>query len=370
MNNVMVVGKKCMGCSSCVFSCPKKAVTFKKDVIGFSFPIVDANKCIDCGKCLARCPANNASIFLKPTKVFAANAIDKCANSSSGGIATLFILSFILSGGVVYCTYFSEKNQRFVFGRFTNERFPKKTSGSRYVQSDVLNSYSLCESDLKVGLNVLFLGTPCQIDGLIHFLNKQYQKLITIDILCHGVPSQKMLFNHLENIKNGELLGDILFRNKSEYCIRTFDCNGKILYKSKIKKDLFLEGFQEGRILRDSCFICKYSRFERVSDISLGDFWAKRFDDNLRDSVVLVNTSKGVVFFEQLRDKLDAVELQSNIDCIFKNNPALKKPVKKSFYRVLFLRYYSDNCDFDKAIIKSRPIKKRIIELVRRSKLQ
>lgn len=365
MNNISIIGKKCTSCSSCVFSCPKDAIALKEDVFGFSFPNVDFAKCINCGKCLTKCPINNASDFLEPINVFAMDAVARNANSSSGGIATALISSFVSSGGIVYCTQFSVEKQRFVFERFFLEHLPARISGSRYVQSDISNSFCSCRSDLAAGFNVLFLGTPCQVDGLIHFLNKHYDNLITVDILCHGVPSQKMFFNHLSGIKLEKPYDDVLFRNRNKYSIRVFNYAGEKSYESREKKDLFLEGFQEGRILRDSCFVCKYSRFERVSDISLGDFWGKRLDNNAGDSLVLVNTDKGLSFLGRFNDQLESASLQDDIARVIKNNPALKKPTKKSLRRQLFLRTYCKNCDFDKSIIMSRSLKKRFVELIR-----
>ena len=370
MDSVSIIGKKCTGCSSCVFSCQKHAITFKEDVLGFSFPSVDFKKCINCGNCLAKCPVNNTSNFLRPLNIFAADAIVRNTDSSSGGIATMLISSFISSGGIAYCTQFSIEKQKFIFERFSKGFLPKRISGSRYVQSDVSDSLRLCKSDLEAGLNVLFLGTPCQVDGLIHFLNKQYKNLIAIDILCHGVPSQKMFFSHLNNNKIEKPYDNVLFRNRTKYSIRVSDYRGKDLYESQEKRDLFLEGFQEGRILRDSCFVCKYSKIERISDISLGDFWGKSVNNSVGNSLILVNTNKGLSFLRQFQEQMKSVRLLNDIKYITKNNPALRKPVKKSFCRRLFIKSFGKNCDFDKSIIMSRSLKKRIVELIRRAKIK
>lgn len=370
MDSVSIIGKKCTGCSSCVFSCPKHAITFKEDILGFYFPNVDFKKCINCGNCLAKCPVYNTSNFLRPLNVFAADAIVKNADSSSGGIATTLISSFVSSGGIAYCTQFSKEKQIFTFERFSKEFLPERISGSRYVQSNVSNSFSLCKFDLKAGLDVLFLGTPCQVDGLIHFLNKPYKNLITIDIFCHGVPSQKMFFNHLNNNKIEKPYDNVLFRNRTKYSVRVSDYRGKKLYESQEKKDLFLEGFQNGRILRDSCFVCKYSKIERVSDISLGDFWGKSVSNSIGDSLILINTNKGFSFLGQFKEQINSVPLLNDIKNITKNNPALRKPTKKSFYRRLFVKNFQKNCDFDKSVIMSRSLKKKIVELVRRTKIK
>ena len=182
--------KNCCGCSACAQICPRKCILMQEDDEGFLYPKVDKKSCIDCHLCERVCPVLNQSKPKKPLKVYA--SINKDENirlcSSSGGIFTALAEKVIAEGGVVFGARFDDKWE-VVHDYVETKEDLSKFRGSKYVQSRIENCYKEAEVFLKAGRIVLFSGTPCQIAGLILFLKKSYNNLLTVDFVCHGVPS-------------------------------------------------------------------------------------------------------------------------------------------------------------------------------------
>ena len=186
--------EKCYGCQGCRNICPKDAISMQEDEYGYKYPLVDYDKCIKCGLCLKVCPELNSYTLNSPQKVLAVVAKDKeiVKTTASGGFATLLSEKIIDEGGVVYGC--SETNFETIGHiRVDNQKDLCKLKNSKYVHSDIRLTYREAKKDLDIGRKVLFTGTPCQISGLLGFLRKQYDNLITMDLVCHGVPPMKML---------------------------------------------------------------------------------------------------------------------------------------------------------------------------------
>ena len=185
--------KDCCGCNACVQRCPKQCIIMQTDNEGFLYPIVDATTCIDCGLCEKVCPVINQTEPQEPLKVYAAynKNEDIRMQSSSGGIFTLLAEEIIKKGGVVFGVKFN-KDWMPEFGYTETLEGLSTYRGSKYVQAIVGDAYKQAEEFLKAGREVLFSGTPCQIAGLKRYLRKEYDKLLTVDIICHGVPSPKV----------------------------------------------------------------------------------------------------------------------------------------------------------------------------------
>ena len=191
--------KKCCGCSACVQRCPKQCISLQEDEEGFLYPQVDKKICVNCGLCEKVCPVLNPVKARKPQVVFAARAIDEKVRleSSSGGVFTVLAELVIERGGVVFGAKFNEKWE--VVHAYTESKEGLSAfRGSKYVQSKIENSYKQAESFLKAGREVLFSGTPCQIAGLKLYLRKEYTNLLTVDFVCHGVPSPMVWKDYLE----------------------------------------------------------------------------------------------------------------------------------------------------------------------------
>ena len=192
---------ECCGCSSCFQKCPKNAIRMEENLEGFLYPVIDRDKCIDCGSCSKVCPQLKKieKISLGYPKAYAMRNknLDELSKSSSGGIFSVLANYVIDNGGVVFgAAYDSKLNINHIKATTKEELSPIRSS--KYVQSNIGNSYREAEKILKNGQYVLFTGTPCQIAGLKSYLMKDYEKLITADIICHGVPSQKLFHKYLD----------------------------------------------------------------------------------------------------------------------------------------------------------------------------
>ena len=191
---------KCCGCSGCMNICPKNAIIMKEDKNGFKYPIVDKEKCINCGLCEKVCPIlNNKKEQQKEIKAYACynKNIEERLKSSSGGIFILLAKEILKRNGIVFGAAFDENfNVKHI--SIDNEKDIEKLMGSKYVQSNMGKVYKEVKEFLENGKYILFSGTPCQIEGLKKFLKKDYDKLYTQDIICHGVPSPKIWQMYLE----------------------------------------------------------------------------------------------------------------------------------------------------------------------------
>lgn len=338
--------KDCFGCHACFNICPKAAIEMKEDEIGALIPEINQEKCIDCGLCKKVCPTLNCSNFKKPQKTFAAIAKDEniYKSSTSGGVATLFSKKIIENGGVVYGSA--------VIGgvdikHIRVERIEdlKKLQGSKYVQSRIGKIYKSIKRDLLRNLKVLFIGTPCQVDGLLMYLQKDYENLCTINIICHGTPPNRLLREHIRsNIVKSEDILDIKFRDQTS-CRMQIMSNSKHIYNKKLKDDIYLIGFMRKLYYRNACYSCKYAQQNRVGDMTIGDFWG--FDNSKpfpvkHDyglSVILVNSTKGLKYFDFVSDEL--VYDERKLEEAVSGNPQLRHPSTKHRNTDKFVKLYS-----------------------------
>lgn len=305
MSNISIVAQKdCTGCGACFNKCPKEAITMEYNDEGFQFPIVN-DRCIDCGLCVQVCPVLNMNVIDRKRSdnsecyaMMADNALRK--ESSSGGMFTL-IARFILSnGGIVFGASFQNNYRNVGHVAIENEAELTTIRGSKYLQSDTGTTYQQVQAALQRGRWVLYSGCPCQIAGLRLFLAKDYDKLLLIDIVCHGVPSPGAYQKYLEEMSGGRKITRVDFREKAYWHWGTassiFFSNGSI-YRKDCYSDPFWKGFIGGVFTRHCCGRCPYANMKRIGDFTLGDFWGvKEIDPNLDDregtSLVLVNTSK------------------------------------------------------------------------------
>lgn len=343
-NNINAYSKseKCCGCGACSNICPKNAIEMKTDKKGFLHPEINMEKCVNCGLCLKVCAFNQKreSIDLKQVDVYAVKNrnYDIRQESRSGGVFTALTDKCIEHGGVVYGVALNEKFEA-VHKSATTKQERDLFRGSKYIQSVVGDSYKRVKEDLLQGKEVIYSGTPCQVNALKCYLNGiDCSKLLLIDIVCHGVPSVRVWKDYLaeyEKKKNGKVT-NVDFRNKKKYgwagCKETISVDGK-----EYDDDMFFDFFNSGLIERASCFKCPYKTLERVGDITIGDYWGinkvnKEFNDNKGVSLVLCNTEKGKAYFESVEDVLEVIE--TNIqNCL---QPALqhnsKMPKDRSFF--------------------------------------
>lgn len=333
--------EECTGCAACMSTCSHKAISFRKDVFGFAYPEVDQNLCVDCKMCENVCPVRKPNEFNSPIVAYACHVTndEEREKSSSGGIATLLAKHYVEHGGIVYgCAFIPPMKIKHI--RCSNIEDVDKLRGSKYVQSDLVSAIPLIEKDLRAGLQVLFIGTPCQADG-IRSKFKRFKNLTLVDLVCHGVPSIQFLQDTLPRSINWNEVKTISFRRNNDYKI-TISGKDAVILRRPLQKDIFFKGFFTGLLFRQSCYTCKYANIKRISDITLADFWGLKSEhmiDNERGiSLVLINSEKGGLLFDKIKSQL--IYEQRPLQEAQTGNAQLNHPYKKTIREAIFKWMY------------------------------
>lgn len=341
---------KCCGCSACANVCPKKCIAMLSDEKGFLYPSVNESKCVNCGLCNKICPILNPKSNIEEKRAYAAyNTNNETRKvSSSGGIFGCIANEILNRLGVVFGAAYADNFKSIKHIGVENKEDLPKLYGSKYLQSEIGDSYKSAEAYLKTGREVLFVGTSCQIAGLKAYLRKDYENLLTVDVICHGTPSPRVWKDYADE-KEDEFQSKIVaadFRNKrfgwDKSVLLLLFANEKE-YCALGSKDEYIKGFLMNLYLRESCYKCICKGNNVLSDISLGDFWGiesilPNFSDNKGASAVILNTDKGKAFFEKI--KSDLVIEKVNYSDVLKGNPALVSPVVKPDKSEKFWRLY------------------------------
>lgn len=339
---ITVVDKyRCCGCAACIQVCPRQCININEDKQGFNYPKVDTSLCIDCGLCEKVCPVLHQGVQKEPVIVYAAKSKDNNLrlSSSSGGIFSEIATTVIADGGVVFGAKWNEELEVEHGYEETIERL-EVFRGSKYVQSKIGNTYIQAKEFLKQGRKVLFSGTSCQIAGLRLFLGKEYDNLITIDVVCHGVPSPliwRMYLKEVLKIHNNTQSISISFRDKStgwkkfSVAFKSLDSNSRMSRIEIHNKNTFMQAFLSNLSIRPSCFNCPSKGGKCGSDISLADYWGiehshPEFDDDKGVSLVMVNSSKGM----EALAKLDLDKIISGYDQALIHNPCITSSANKN----------------------------------------
>ena len=341
--------KKCCGCGACRASCPKGAIAMLPDEEGFLQPVVDAAKCVQCGKCEAVCPVLHPGKPRKPLAVYAAKAKDDELRwgSASGGVFTVLARDVLKRGGVVFGAGFERPTWRVIHKAAANERELDDLRGSKYVQSDTGDTFKEAKFYLDAGREVLYSGCPCQIAGLKNFLGKDYSNLLTVDLICHGVPSPLAWRKYLECREKdvGAKITRILARRCCgwrEFAISLeFANSGEIAYSKSWEGDNYIRGYFAYWFLRKCCHKCQFRLSDRFADITIGDYMlidAVRagFGDDGGVSMFTINDREGNSKLSLLLDQCNAFEIdyeRAKRD----NYPIVRNPscsrLRKDFFR-------------------------------------
>lgn len=331
---------QCTACGACLQSCPKKCISLQNDK-GYDMPVIDASLCVQCGKCEQVCHLNNQKFDCSIENLQAMACVNndkkQLQRETSGGVFGAIAKWVLNKKGVVYgCAYTNHLKATQI--RVDDVSGLTKLYGSKYVRSCVENTYVNVLEDLKKGLLVLYSGTPCQIAGLKSFLKVEYDNLITVDLICHGVPEQTHFLKFVKwyEKKYNVSLNDVSFRDKSN---KGWALSGKIYgikENKKYQKKLFYFDnwyyfyFMKGMIYRESCYSCRYTNLYREGDFTLGDCWGSEklnlpFSDKNGCSLVLLNSEKSKKIFKEL----DVTAFEISLDKAVVNNGQLKEPTKK-----------------------------------------
>lgn len=349
----------CCGCTACASICTHDAITMIPDALGFLYPQVDMNKCVECGLCEKVCAFNDhydTSLNLeKPLAYGARHKNMKEVETSRSGAAFIAISDYILEqGGVVYGAGYAE-HFRVVHKRATTKEERNEFKGSKYVQSDMNTVFRQVKDDLRNGLTVLFSGTPCQTSGLNSFIGKRLrERLFLVDIVCHGVPGPYLwrdYLAYLEKIQGSPIVW-VNFRDKQKYGWRAH--LESFIFKNGGGKMSFTFLFYKHIMFRQSCGKCHFCNTRRPSDITIADFWGwektnptiNKDDKGL--SLVLVNTEKGKILFDAIKDRMNVVPaklencLQTHLRMPSDIHPLrmqFEEDYKKKGFEYVYLKY-------------------------------
>ncbi|MGV8104225.1 MAG: Coenzyme F420 hydrogenase/dehydrogenase, beta subunit C-terminal domain [Mesotoga sp.] len=337
----------CTGCGVCAEVCPTHCISLVDDSEGFRRPIIDASKCTDCGLCRDHCPANHDFHFskrLEQPEVYAAKAHNKdiLKESSSGGVFSVLAKYVIDREGSVFgCVLDDHLNPIHV--EATAEEEVAAMRGSKYVQSDPGDTFRKAKTLLQDGKHVLYSGTPCQIAGLNSFLGKDYDNLLTVDLICHGVPSNLFFHEYLRWLEKKLkcTISEYRFRDKRRMGWGSY---GSMQYEKLQKTKTFTRWltanndyyfhyfYLRGDNYRESCYRCKYAKASREGDFTLGDYWGiQKHHPEIaaKDgvSLVLVNTEKAKRALSDISKSLDLVS--SKLEYAIENNRNLVAPMAR-----------------------------------------
>ena len=337
----------CTGCTACASVCPKRSITMVPDENGFLCPSVETDKCIGCGLCEKSCPVMTPlGIATALPRAYAAYSKDETVRreSSSGGVFTEIARTVLKGGGAVFGAAY---NERFEVGHICveTERDLAGLRGAKYAQSDLQGVFPHVKDRLDRGQQVMFSGTPCQVGGLMAYLHKPYENLLTVDFVCHSVPSPMAWKEYVkyrsQQDNEGDLPESINLRSKEtgwshyQYSNLFEYANGK-KYTARSGESLYMKLFVGGYINRESCTNCQFKGYKRVSDLTIGDFWgiwdiAPEMDDNKGTSVVLVQSEHGAKMMEGLKDKL--VQKSVTLEEASRQNGAMLNPMASNNLR-------------------------------------
>ena len=372
----ILVEKKeyCCGCGACKAACKINAITMKRDEYGFEFPVIDESKCVGCKKCKDVCAYQNGNNQNKTDKAFA--AVSKSTDvmqSASGGVFASVAAEFIKNGGIAAGCSLESNDGRLEPKHIIVDK-PEdlhKLLGSKYVHSDTTEIFEKIKQLLNDNKNILFSGTPCQVDALYSYLGKRYDNLYTIDLICHGVPSKKMFSDYLSMLSNKYgLVKEFVFRDKQKgltFVSRALcENNGKEKYKYiQYGESSYYSNFLRCNTYRECCYSCKYANENRVGDITIGDFWGiktqhpelfdgshSEFDSDKGISCILQNTEQGKKLIEYYGKGLSLYP--STFEKIEKENKQLSEPSvpkgnREEIMNIYKLKGYEE---FDKYFMK------------------
>lgn len=341
----------CTGCAACANACPKRCIQMKADTEGFLRPVVDAAQCVDCGACQRACPILHPVACDNKTVAYAAIHKDESIRmeSTSGGVFSLLCQWIFDRGGIVFgAAYANDFSVEHRCVRSMDELTILRTA--KYAQSRIGNSFQDVKQYLNDGKWVLFSGTPCQVGGLRAFLGKEYERLVLVDLVCHGVPSPAVWSQYIDYRSKIDALGaaptTINLRSKETgwlgYSVN-FGYDSGVHYSVKRSEDPFMRCFVGNLCLRPSCYDCQFKGISRASDFTLGDYWGvwsqlPDYNDGKGTSLVLLHSDKAKVTWKEIASQMRYREV--NPEMAVSENPSAIQSSTPHPYREVFMARY------------------------------
>ena len=340
MNISSVRKEQCTGCTACQTVCPTACITFRCDTEGFFYPKVDELTCLDCGVCVTTCPAVHKNMLFQPLRAMAASGKDKSLiwNSASGG-AFYLLARYILSINGYVCGAVLSDNLKLCHVLSNRIDEIEAMRGSKYIQSDLKQCFKTIAQLVKEGNPVLFSGTPCQVAGLRKVVKSGEENLYTVDLICHGVPSQRAFAAYMNKMYGTDVYSNFTFRKKDKHLFMDFAFSwGDPGKKVNFSEDPFYQAFMDGVNYRMSCYQCQYACKKRIGDITVGDCANARaypMLDGKPISTILINTEKGKALWDKISKDFEYIdadymnEVQANGQL---NHPARLTKRRDTFY--------------------------------------
>lgn len=352
----------CTGCSACLANCPKDAIAFKADAEGFMQPEIDDKRCINCGLCTYVCPLIQKSTpDPNPRACYSVCVKDTetLRLSSSGGVFSCLACEMLSRGGHVFGCAMTAPDWVARHIEIADETELAALRGSKYVQSQVGNTFRKCKKQLDEGGWVLYSGTPCQILGLRNYLRHDYERLLTVDFICHGVPSPHVWSEYLRRIarKGKESVRRVSFRDKRHSWKRSSLAiefsNGDDPISETLDQNDYLRAFIGNLCLRRSCYCCPAKEGRSGSDVTVADFWrVEEVHPELFNpsgvSAFIVHTPKGQEWLEAIKRYADVSQVQFHD--IVRANPSYSRSVEIPRGRRVFMKHYKTTRSWGKLI--------------------
>lgn len=350
---------KCTGCGACVQSCPQNCIEMEKNTEGFAYPIINQELCINCKKCVKICPNNHSFSKFKSQFYMAWHKNrDVIMNSSSGGVFTALAQIIFSRGGIVFGGELNPVTHDVVHVPINSEKELYRIRLSKYYQSDTSKIYNVVVKQLKLGKYVLFSGTACQIAGLLSIVGPDKNRLITVEVLCHGVTSKFIVDRCIESKEKHykKKIKQIFFRVKGKdlpwqggsRMKLVFDDNSSVVEDKN--SDTFFKGFNESLFLRESCYRCSYCGTERIADFTIADFWGikKGKVDKQQEkdgvSLMLVNSLKAREILLDLKNLLYIEPIEEE-EAIPYNHALVEPNTRPSERDYFFSKIYNKGFD-------------------------
>ena len=346
----------CTGCMACVGKCKKEAISIQDNLLAYN-AVIDEGKCVGCGACERVCPNNHKVNLIEPICWKEGWASDDVRmKASSGGAASAMMECFVDDRGYVAACLF--RNGEFIFDITNKKDELVRFAGSKYVKSNPVGIYNKVIEKLKNGKKVLFIGLPCQVAAIKNYTKtiptNISENLYTVDLICHGSPSPKILTLALhEKGVDIKLLKEIRFRNKTNFGLSSQNRNGE--YKTITPNgvhDMYTYAFLTSLDYTENCYYCQYATLGRVSDVTIGDSWGSNQPDSEQGkgiSLILCQTNKGMELIEKSGLRLEEVDVEKAIEA----NHQLRHPSIAPKTRGIFFENLSKG--FYKAVSKSVP---------------